>query len=147
MKKHQKLNDKQKHDIKVFLNGPPVSLSHEFKAEDFHRELDVFVYDADIKDTWSLYTLDNNFIKLGKFFRIVEFSNIIFAALYCDHDKYGVFGQPKYTDKVNFEEIEITSNEYTEFLKDLSQIVISIESDMQIEFNKVKFLTTGPTPK
>lgn len=128
--------------ISKFLQGKPVSLAKGFSDPAIVREFDVFVYEAAADSPVKTY--EGKAITSGRFFRIVRFSHTILGAMCFGHDKYGVFGPPRTVSVVPLTEFIISKQEYEEFLSDLSGIVHSIDSSVQIEWSGMDFTQFGP---
>jgi hypothetical protein len=144
MKKYTRLTNEQKSKIREFLLGKPIELALTFDPVDFPREIDIYVYYADANDRNPIKTFDNEPIIEGKFFRIVQFSNKVLASLYFGHDRYGILGEIKTVESVNLSNLNLKLEEYKEFLDDISSIVLSIEPDLQIEWDGMEYMASGP---
>jgi len=139
---YTRLTQDQLAQIKSHLSARPVSLSKSYSGPEILRELDVYVYDADPQSPVKTY--DNQKISEGRFFRIVQFSNKVLAALYFHHDRYGIFGVPKTVQAFRLADLEMTEAQYRELLSDLSRVIHSLDPDVQIEWDGMEYSDTGP---
>jgi len=144
MKEYTRLTEEQTSKIKTYLLKKPSALLPNLDPIDFPRELDLYVYDADPSNWNPVKTFDNLPITQGKFFRIVQFSNKVLAAIYFDHDRYGILGEIKTVDILRLSDFRLKLTEYKEFLDGIAAIVHSIEPNLQIEWDGMEYTNSGP---
>ena len=142
---YHRLTDAQKAQIRLFLLRPPSKLAQAVSATEFPREFDLHVYTAEPHPRYApVKTYQNEPILSGRFFRIAHFSQPIFAALYFDHDRNGIFGQPRTVQSFRLSDFSLTKAEYDEFLSDLTDVIHSIDPSVQIEWDGMEFMASGP---
>ena len=144
-KQYTRLASKQKEQVHSHLLGKPTALSQGFSLADFSREFDIYVYEADPNPRYQLVkTYLDEPITSGRFFRIVKFSHKVLGSLFFNHDRYGVFGEPKTVPSFRLADLKLSKAQYEEFLSDLSEIIHSIDPRVKIEWDGMEFLSAGP---
>src|SRR5271157_2235667 len=142
-KQYCRLTNDQKNQIHTYFLRPPTNLAAGVSSLEFPREFDVYVYAVNPRFE-PVKTYDGKPITSGRFFRIVQFSNKVLAALYFDHDRDGIFGQPKTVLSFSLADFSLTKLEYGEILTDLSEAIHSVDSAIHIEWEGMEFVDTGP---
>ncbi len=144
-KQYTRLSTEQREQVRVHLLGKPSNLGQGFSPAEFSRQFDVYVYEADPDPRYTpVKTYANEPITSGRFLRVVQFSQVILGALYFDHDRNGIFGVPKTVESFRLADFSLTKAQYEEFLSDLSEIIHSIDPDVQIEWDGMEFVSAGP---
>ena len=145
-KQYTGLSVDQKDWIRLYLLSKPQSLKSGFSTAEFPRQFDVYVYKFDPNPPHvPVKTYAGVEITSGRFFRIVNFSHEVLGALYFNHDRYGIFGPPKTVPSLRLSDLKLTKTQYEEFLSDLADIIHSIDPDVQIEWDGMSFIRTGPS--
>jgi hypothetical protein len=138
----QYLSEQQKERIGKYLNSPPRSLREGLDPADFPRELDTFI--INVSPARPVTGWDRQTIGEGKVFRLTRFAVMVLAALQQGHDRDGIFGEPKTAHSVNPDSYKITRTEWDELVSDIQDVVLSIEPDMQFQFDPVEMINYGP---
>lgn len=142
VKQYVRLSEEQQNQLRRYLLREPTVLSPGLSIDEFPREFDIYVYEADADSPVKTYC--NEIIDSGRFFRIVQFSQKLFAALYFDHDRYGIFGTPKIVESFRLSDMNLTKAQYEEFLSDLETVIHSIDPKVQIEWDGMEFTASSP---
>lgn len=141
-KQYVRLSQEQQNQIRRYLLQKPMNLSPGLSVAEFPREFDIYVYEADTGSPVRTYY--SEIIDSGRFFRIVQFSQKVFAALYFDHDRYGIFGTPKTVESFSLSDMKLSKTQYEECLSDLATVVHSIDPNVQIEWDGREFMAASP---
>jgi len=136
------LSEEQKERIRNYLNGPPRSLREDLDPADFARELDTFT--VNVSPASPVIGWDRQTINEGKVFRLTRFAVMVLAALQQDHDRDGIFSELKAARSVNPDAYRITRTEWNQLTSDIQEVVLSIEPDMQFQFDPVEMINYGP---
>jgi hypothetical protein len=136
------LSEEQKERIRNYLNSPPRSLREGLDPSDFPRELDTFTINA--SPASPVIGWDRQTINEGRVFRLTRFAVMVLAALQQGHDRDGIFGEPKTARSVNPDAYRITRTEWNQLTSDIQEVVLSIEPDMQFQFDPVEMINYGP---
>lgn len=137
------LSKMQKEAIRNHLSTPPVALKEGLDPEDFPREIDTYIYDASEFQN-PVYDWDNNYIRKGRFFDLVAFSNKLLFALYLGHDRYGMLGEIKILETVNPNDVQLKRATYDKLLDEIRAIVLEIEPGIPFSCNKFALMNQGP---
>lgn len=132
----------QKDAIKEFLSGPPRSLSAGYDSSAFANELEVDVYS--VVPGNPVKGFDDEVIDRGRFYRLTHFAIQVLAAVKLQHDRYGIFGEPRVRSTVDMNRVSLTKNEWDSEILELKGIILGIAPDMQFQFDPMEFLNHGP---
>ncbi len=136
------LSEEQKEKIRKYLTRFPRSLREGLDPADFPRELDTFTINVSPARPvigWGRQTINE-----GKVFRLTRFAVTVLAAIQQSHDRDGILGEPKTALSVNPDSYKITKAEWDQLASDIQEVVLSIEPDMQFQFDAVEMINYGP---
>lgn len=133
----------QKKSIQAYLSGSPKSLGVGYDASAFANELEVNIYE--IIPGNPVRGFDDEIISKGRFYRLTHFAIQVLAAIKLQHDRYGIFGEPRSQSSVDMKQVLITKKEWDSIIMELKQIILDIEPDIQFQFDPIEFLNRGPT--
>ena len=104
--------------------------------------MDVEIYE--IESGASIINWEQHQVNSGRFFRFTHFLNRVIAALVVGHDRYGMFGEPKTLTRVDPNDLRLTKTEYNNLVCDLREILQSIDSELEHQYDSLEFLQHGP---
>ena len=128
--------------IKKFLLRVDIDVLKEFP-----RVIDFFIHIVKPSHYEPLKTYSGLPIINGRFFRMAHFSPFVIGAKYGGHDQWGILGSINIRHNWSPNDIIFTKEEFKEIIEDLSLIVLSIDSELQIEFDYTEFWSSGPVIK